>query len=146
MICSGVVIWQGGAGAPPDKVEASASDKAEDAKDAASAAVDSVGSAASQAADAVSQKASEVKDAAAETHKAFSLFADGGEYGRAGKFGNVVCDCEGAECSRPFGVHASFGYYLAVEVSNLFGVPRVLKQYRATFAGCLYVLMCFLRI
>ncbi|GFI12780.1 hypothetical protein IMSAGC008_00305 [Muribaculaceae bacterium] len=49
-----------------DKVEASASDKAEDAKDAASAAVDSVGSAASQAADAVSQKASEVKDAAAE--------------------------------------------------------------------------------
>ncbi len=48
-----------------DKVEASASDKA-DAKDAASAAVDSVGSAASQAADAVSQKASEVKDAAAE--------------------------------------------------------------------------------
>ncbi len=49
-----------------DKAEASASDKAEDAKDAASAAVDSVGSAASQAADAVSQKASEVKDAAAE--------------------------------------------------------------------------------
>ncbi len=76
-----------------------------------------------------------------ETHEARSLLAHLGEYRRTRPARDVVRDGKGAVCARTLGVHAPLGNHFAVEMTNLFHVPRILHQHGTRTPGGLDVLV-----